>query len=86
MPALLLTVLVALGPAPQAGASHAAARPCVESPSAGSPATRPCLGPITNESGGGGGSATIIVSVVVGLAVASGAMVLVHRRLRSSAR
>jgi hypothetical protein len=40
-----------------------------------------CRGPIVHHSGGGGGAVTIVLSVVVGLGVAAGALLLVRRRI-----
>jgi hypothetical protein len=64
------------------GADHAGAEPrpdrCTTSPGA---QPRPCVGPVTDESGGGGDASTIAISVIVGLAVASVAFVLLRRQL-----
>ena len=40
-----------------------------------------CRGPIAHHSGGGGGALTIALSVIVGLGVAAGALLLVRRRI-----
>jgi hypothetical protein len=40
-----------------------------------------CRGPVGHQSGGGGGALTIGLSVVVGLGVAAGAVVVVRRRI-----
>jgi hypothetical protein len=40
-----------------------------------------CRGPVVHHSGGGGGALTIAVSVVVGLGVAAGAVLVVRRRI-----
>ena len=40
-----------------------------------------CRGPVVHHSGGGGGARTIGVSVLVGLGVAAGAVVVVRRRI-----
>lgn len=42
---------------------------------------RPCVGPVTDESGGGGDALTIALSVAVGVAIAGVAFVLVRRQL-----
>lgn len=42
---------------------------------------RPCVGPVTDESGGGGDALTIALSVAVGMAIAGVAFVFVRRQL-----
>ncbi|MEX2254191.1 MAG: hypothetical protein WEC34_02025 [Acidimicrobiia bacterium] len=62
------------------GATRAQAQPdrCADRPGNQS---RPCVGPVVDESGGGGDTLTIVVSVVVGLVVAGIAFVLLRRQL-----
>ena len=77
--ALILTGLLGMAAVGPAAASASAAVPCPNGRPAGPHVA--CTGPITHRAGGGGGVLTIVVSVVVGLAVAVGALVIVRRRI-----
>jgi len=67
---------VALGPA---AAAAPVAVPCPNGRPAGPHVA--CTGPVTHHAGGGGGALTIVVSVVVGLGVAVGVLVVVRKRI-----
>jgi hypothetical protein len=42
---------------------------------------RVCVGPVTHHSGGGGGVVTIVISVLAGILVAVGALLVLRRQL-----
>jgi hypothetical protein len=77
---LLVVVLAGVTTAPVAASVRSQEQPdrCKERPGS---QRRPCVGPVTDESGGGGDALTIGLSVVVGLAIAGAAFLLVRRQL-----
>ena len=77
--AVLLTSAHAL---PAVGAAQPQPDRCARQPGT---QHRPCVGPVTDESGGGGDALTIALSVVVGVAVAVIAFVLLRRQMRRGA-
>lgn len=68
------------GAPPLAASTRAQEAPdrCADEPGA---QRRPCVGPVTDESGGGGDVWTIALSVAIGIGVAGVAFVLVRRQL-----
>ena len=81
---VLLTGLLGITAAGPAAATAPVAVPCPNGRAAGPHIA--CTGPVTHHAGGGGGGVTIVISVVVGLAVAAGVLVLVRRRIALDAR
>ena len=81
--ALLVAGLLGTATAVPTAASTPVAVPCPNGRPAGPHVA--CTGPVTHHAGGGGGVLTIVVSVLVGLAVAAGALVLVRRRITHDA-
>ena len=77
---LLGVVLVLAVAAPASASIRSQEQPdrCKERPGS---QRRPCVGPVTDESGGGGDALTIAVSIAVGVAIAGVAFVLVRRQL-----
>lgn len=77
---LLVVVLAGAAATPIAASVRSQEQPdrCKERPGS---QRRPCVGPVTDESGGGGDALTIALSVAVGVAIAGVAFVLVRRQL-----
>jgi hypothetical protein len=78
--ALIGLAVVGAAPSAATGSSpNPAVAPCPNGRPVG-PHTA-CRGPVVHPSGGGGGALTIALSVLVGLGVAAGAVVVVRRRI-----
>ena len=77
---VLVVVLAGAAAAPVAASARSQEQPdrCKEQPGS---QRRPCVGPVTDESGGGGDALTIGLSVAVGVAIAAVAFLLVRRQL-----